>query len=129
MHLVTPTITDLSDWREKIDYWFSIKVGGLTCRLLQIYGYSILTPILLNLFFNIFVFLNDLQDQKANIFEMVPLFLLFYPQYKTIKYLCQYIFVHRNEEILNEEKEKNNREVGSLEPFLESSLQVRSPFL
>ena len=58
-------------------------------------------------------------------FEIIPLLLLFHPQYKTIKFLCQYLFIHHDENLLKEEKEENDRKVSSLEPFLESCLQVR----
>ena len=67
---------------------------------------------------------NDFRNQKANIFEIIPLVLLFYPQYKTIKFLVQYL-IHRDETVLNREKEENDRNVAPLEPFLESALQVR----
>ena len=124
LHAAT-SITDLAKWREKIDYILGVKVGGVTCRLLQIYGTCILIPILLNLIFNIVLYINDFQHKKANIFETIPLVLLVYPQYKTIKFLSQYLFVHRDENVLNQEKEENDRTVAPLEPFLESCLQVR----
>ena len=118
------SISDLSEWKKRADNFHGRKVGGVICYVLQIYGWSILIPILLNLGFHIVLFSNDFHDKEANIFEIIPLMLLVYPQYKTIKFLCEYLFVHRNEEVLNYEKEKNNREVASLEPFLESCLQV-----
>ena len=110
---------------KKIDYFDGVKVGGVTCRLVQIYGSCILIPILLNLIFSIVLFINDFRDKKANIFEIIPLVCLVYPQYKTLKVLSQYIFVHRDENVLNQEKEENDRTVAPLEPFLESCLQVR----
>ena len=119
------SITDLAEWRNKIDHIASIKVGGVTCRLLQIYGTCILIPIILNLSFNIVLFINDFREKKANIFEVIPVILLVYPQYKTLKFLSQYIFIHRDENLLNREKEENDRTVAPLEPFLESCFQVR----
>ena len=119
------SITNFIDWKNRTDYFFGIKVGGKTCRLLQIYGMSILIPILLNLSFNILLFANDFRDKKANIIEIIPLMFLFYPQYKTIKFLAQYLF-HRDENILNKETEEHDRSVAPLEPFLESCLQVRN---
>ena len=126
LHSLT-SITGLKEWREKNDYIFGINVGvgGLICRLLQIYGACILFPILLNLIFNIVLFINDFRDQKANIFEIIPLLLLVYPQYKILKFLSQYIFNHRDEQILRQEIEESNRTVAPLEPFLESCFQVR----
>ena len=119
------SISNLSEWRSMTDYSLGIKIGGKACRLLQIYGTSILIPILLNFSFNVVLFVNDFREKKANIFEIVPLVLLFYPQYKTIKFLAQYL-IHRNEDILYEEKKENDRVVAPLEPFLESCLQVRT---
>ena len=126
LHLYTP-MHDLTTWRKKTEFSGGTKVGGATCELLQIYGISILIPILLNLSFSIVVFIKNYRKQTANLFEIIPLLLLFYPQYKTIKFLCQYIFIHRDENLLNEEKEENDRTVASLEPFLESCLQVSTP--
>ena len=125
LHLHT-SITDLDEWRDNTYYHFGIKVGGVTCRLLEIYGTCILIPILLNLSFNIVLFTNDFRDKKANIFEVIPLIFFVYPQYKTIKFLSQYIFIHRDENVLNQDKEDNDRTVAPLEPFLESCLQVRN---
>ena len=120
------SINELTKWRNETDYAQGIKVGGKTCRLLHIYGTTIFIPILLNLSFNLVLFVNDFRKQKANIFEIIPLVLLFYPQYKTIKFLVQYL-IHRDETVLNREKEENDRTVAPLEPFLESALQVRHP--
>ena len=122
-HYVT-SMTNLTEWRKNTDYIAGIRVGGATCRILQIYGTSIVIPILLNFIFNIVLFVSDLRENKAMILEVVPLFLLFYPQYKSIKFLAQYIFTHHDENILIEEKKENDKTVSSLEPYLESSLQV-----
>ena len=127
LHFLT-SITDLEEWRKKTDYYASEKVGGLTCHLLQIYGASISIPLLLNLFFNIIIFVHDFEKKGVNIFEIIPLILLIYPQYKTMKFLAKYLFIHRNEDLLNKDKEVHNRDVASLEPFLESCLQVKNTF-
>ena len=119
------SINELTKWSNDTDFAYGVKVGGKTCRLLQIYGISTLLPILLNLCFNIVLFVNDFQNQKANFFEIIPLVLLFYPQYKTIKFLARYL-IHGDENQLNKDKEENDRAVASLEPFLESCLQVRN---
>ena len=120
----TTSITNLMKWRTTTDYSVGIKIGGKTCGLLQIYGISMLIPILLNFSFNVVLFVNDLRKKRANIFEIVPLLLLFYPQYKTIKFLAQYL-KNRDENILKKEIESHDRTVSQLEPWLESSLQVR----
>ena len=84
-----------------------------------------MVPCLLNLAFNTVLFANDLKNQKANIFEVIPLIFLFYPQYKTLKFLAQYLFIHDDENLLTQDKEENDRTVAPLEPFLESCFQVR----
>ena len=71
------------------------------------------------------MFSNDLREEKASNFEIIPVILLVYPQYKTIKFIVQYLFIHQNETQLNLDKTENDRTVAPLEPFLESSLQVR----
>ena len=119
------SITNLTEWRKKTEYYTGRKVGGFTCYLLQIYGWSILIPIILNSSFSIVMFINDFRDQKATIFEIIAIFFAFYPQYKNIKFLAQYLFIHRNENILKEDKEVNDRTVANREPFLESCFQVR----
>ena len=48
-----------------------------------------------------------------------------YPQWKSIKILLAY-FEHQNEEELQKDKEKFDRNLGTLEPFLESAVQVSS---
>ena len=123
LHYYT-SITDLTEWRKKTDYFGGVKIGGVTCGLLQIYGKCILIPIILNFFFNVMLFINDFGEGKAYVFESLPLILLFYPQYKTIKFLSQYLFIHRDEQLLNKEKEENDKTVAPLEPFLESCFQV-----
>ena len=125
LHMDTP-ITDLNEWRKRTEYTQGIKVGGVTCRLLRIFGNSILIPIFLNLTFNMVMFVNDFRDQKANIFEVIPLVLLFYPQYKTMKFLTRFLFIHRDENLLKQERKENDCTVATLEPFLESCLQVRN---
>ena len=123
LHYYT-SITNLTEWRKKTDYFGGVKIGGATCGLLQIYGKCILIPIILNFFFNVILFFNDYKEEKANLFESLPLILLFYPQYKTVKFLSQYLFIHRDENLLNKGKEENDKTVAPLEPFLESCFQV-----
>ena len=124
LHAYT-SMWDLAKWRKTTDYMNGVKVGGVTCHLLKIYGSSIIIPILLNLFFNVVWYVKDVREKKANLVEVIPLVLLFYPQYKTLKYLAQYLFVHRDENRLNKDKEDNDRSIAHLEPFVESSIQVR----
>ena len=124
LHLQT-NILNLQEWKNTTDFQRGVKIGGKSCSLLRIYGATIIIPILLNFLFNVVLFKNDLRVGKANKWEVIPLVLLCYPQYKTVKFLGMFFFSHRDEEILNRDKEENDRVVAPLEPFLESSLQVR----
>ena len=118
------SITNLKKWRKASEYFVGMKVGGQTCHILQIYGISILFPIILNSCFNLLCFVNDFRDQKTSLFAIIPAIFAFYSQYKYIKNLAQYLFIHRNENILKENKEENDRIVANREAFLESCFQV-----
>ena len=117
-------IYNLELWKNTTTFRGGIKYGGPICSSLSTYGWFLLVPILLNALFNLFVFKNDLGTGKANKFEIIPILLLCYPQYKTFKFLWMYIFCHRDEAVLNRDKEEHDRDVAPLEPFLESCLQV-----
>ena len=115
---------DLKKWSNATEYVNGQKVGGKTCQLLYIYAISILLPILLNLVFTINIYKDDLENGRAQNFEVIPLLLLCYPQYKTLKFLANYAFHHRDETRLDRDKEEYDRTVAPLEPFLESAIQV-----
>ena len=93
----------------------------------QIYGYIVLLPILLNFIFNIVTFVEDLKNDKAKLFEVV--FLFIYAQYRCMKFLAKYIFVHRDEQTLNADTEEHNRDVAHMEAYMESGFQVFKVFL
>ena len=118
-------IFDLSHWKTQINFSGGLKVGGRTCRLLRGYGRTIIFPILLNLIFSFMVFRRDLTNGNARKYEIIPLIFLFYPQWKCLKYLANYAIAHKDEHRLKQDIVEFNREVASIEPFLESSLQVR----
>ena len=118
------SMTDLQKWRKTTEYFRGMKVGGVTCHILQIYGISILFPIILNWSFTFVLFVNDFRDQKASIFEILPVIFVFYTQYKYIKNLARYLLIHRNENILKREREENDRTLANREAFLESCFQV-----
>ena len=118
------SITNLTEWRKKTEYYAGRKVGGFTCHLLQIYGWSILIPFILNLSFSIVLFINDFQDGKANIFEIIMIVFAFYSQYKTLKFLMRYLLIHKDENILRQDKDAHDKTVANREPFLESCFQV-----
>ena len=117
-------IYNLELWKNTTAFRGGIKYGGPICSSLRTYGWFLLVPILLNALFNLVVFKDDLGTGKANKFEIILILLLCYPQYKTFKFLWMYIFCHRDEAVLNRDKEENDRDVAPLEPFLESCLQV-----
>ena len=126
LHSRSTKITDLSGWRANNDYVFGISVGGATCKMLQIYGLAMLFPILLNLGFNMNVFTEDVKHKNANFIELIPVIMLMYPQYKTLKILLRYALFHRDENQLKYDKEEIERRISPLEPFLESCMQVSS---
>ena len=119
------SITNLTEWRKKTEYLAGRKVGGFTCHLLQIYGWSILIPFILNLSFNIVLFIDDFQDGKAKQFEIIMIIFAFYTQYKTLKFLMHYLFIHHDEDVLRQDKDAHDKNVANREPFLESCFQVR----
>ena len=116
-------ISSVNEWKQQTFFDFGVKLGGEVCQLLRIYGLASLVPIFLNIIFNMFVFLEDLKLGQSTKIEVVFVLLALYPQIKCLKFLFQYL-IHKDEEKLNEDKEKHDVCLGSLEPFLESSLQV-----
>ena len=118
-------IHDLKSWKSETDFMHGkLKVGGKTCKLLRMNGWTLLIPILINSFFNIVIFFNDVKNEKATAYEVIPLLFLFYPQWKTLKILWNYVFKHRNQAKLDMDINEVDRDVGSLEPFLEAPFQV-----
>ena len=116
-------ISSIDDWTHETMYDDGRKFGGETCHYLSQYGIAVLVPIILNLIFNILVFIEDIRLKKALYIEFVFVIGLFYPQWKTIRFLCSYLY-RKDENKFNEEKDKFDVEIGSLEPFLESAFQV-----
>ena len=121
-------ISNLDDWKTQTFYHSGRKFGGQTCNLLWNYGLSILAPIFLNTIFNILIFVEDTRLGKASYVEFIFVVVQFYPQWRTICFLREYIR-HRDENKLNEAKDKFDVEVGALEPFLESAFQVSHQLL
>ena len=91
------------------------------CNLLQIYGFLILMPIITLLFFTTVQFFYD---DKATKYEALFLPFLVYPQWKIIKYLANYAIYHKDEKQLEADKKEAERNVTSLEPFVEAAIQV-----
>ena len=120
-------ISDFDHWKKETFYNGGRKFGGNTCQLLMQYGLAILVPIVLNTIFNIIIFCEDIRLKKASYYEMIFVMILFYPQWKTIRFLTGYL-IQRNEDKFIEEKDKFDVEIGALEPFLESAFQVSHLF-
>ena len=81
-------------------------------------------PILMNFAANVVVFYNDVNSNQAKWMEFIPLLLLVYPQWRVLKLLGSYLFVHGDETKLEQDKVAYERDVGTLEPYLEASIQV-----
>ena len=118
-------IFDLSRWISQLGYVDGLKVGGRTCRLLRGYGRTIIFPILLNLIFSFIIFRRDVKQDNARKYEAIPAIFLFYPQWKSLKYLINYAFKHKDENKLKNDIKEFDRDVACIEPFMESSFQVR----
>ena len=116
-------ISSLDEWKYKTFYDQGTKVGGKTCQLLWIYGIAMLVPVFLSMIFYSFVFFEDLNNGQASMMEIVFLPLLWYPQWKTFRIMGTFIY-DKNRENFDEANAKFDSEVGTLEPFLESAIQV-----
>ena len=103
---------------------YNRRIGGKFCRLLIIYGWSLLIPILLNLAFHISIFYRDLKHKKVSRSEFIAVLILCYPQWRCVKLLANY-FYHKDENTLQNEKQTYQREVETVEAFVESGIQVK----
>ena len=126
LHLYSSIIVDLNTWKTNTEYVSGYgKVGGKLCQLFIYYGWTISIPILINLAFSLKLFSDDYKKNNASLSELITVVFLFYPQWKTLRYLANYLFYHRDEEKLEKDRNDFDRDVSTVEPFLESSLQVR----
>ena len=117
-------IRDLNGWKTSSNYTYGGRVGGKNCKMLQIYGWAMAFPLVLSVLFNIIGFYNDLKNGDATKYDTIPLIFLFYPQWRSLKVLGSFFFYHHDEVQLNSDMTKFDKQLGSLEPFLESSFQV-----
>ena len=60
----------------------------------------------------------------ATNYDILSIIVLFYPQWKSLKILARFIIDHRDEEQLNKDMSRFDKQIGSLEPFVESAFQV-----
>ena len=124
LHESMSGIRDLNEWKTNSNFMFAIRVGGKNCKMLELYGWAMAIPLILSLLFNIFGFYNDMKNGDATKYDILPLIFLFYPQWRSLKILGKFIFYHRDEGQLNSDMNKFDKQLGSLEPFLESAIQV-----
>ena len=120
----TLNISNFDQWKHNTFYSHGKKVGGETCFLLWNYGIACLIPPALNLIFHIFIFVEDLKSGSAWKFEFLFVILLFYPQWKTIRFLTEYC-LNKDETQLKDAQSSFSEQFGHVEPFLESGFQVR----
>ena len=116
-------ISNLDQWKHNTFYHNGKKLGGETCYLLWDYGVANVVPTALNLMFHMFIFAEDFKSGATKLFEIVFVILLFYPQWRTIRFLAEYFF-HKDETQLKDDKDKYSTTFGHVEPFLESAFQV-----
>ena len=120
----TLNISNLDQWKYNTGFSYGKKLGGETCFLLWIYGVACLIPTALNAMFHMFIFVEDLKSGSASKFEFLFVILLFYPQWKTIRFLTEYC-LNKDETDLKDAQCSFNEQFGHVEPFLESAFQVR----
>ena len=127
VHLLTSkmyhNISSVNEWKEQTFFSEGLKLGGQLCSLIVSLGLASLVPIVTNIVFNIFVFIENLKSGDAKEVELIFVLLACYPQTKCLKFLFQYL-MHQDEKKLDIDKNKFDSGIGSLEPFLESAFQV-----
>ena len=117
-------IDDIQTWKSTtmIDM-YGRRVGGKICSYLPRYAYWIIVLVLLNFFFHLKMFLSDFTPEKLNPMEMIFVLLCVYPQWQLIKILASY-FKHKDEDKLNCQIVAYDRDVATVEAFLEATIQV-----
>ena len=124
----TLNISNFDEWKHNTFFSLGKKLGGETCFVLWNYGVACLIPTALNLIYHMFIFVEDLKSGRSSKFECLIVIILFYPQWKTIRFLTKYCF-DKDEKQLNDAKCSFNEQFGHVEPFLESAFQVRQYFI
>ena len=119
----TLNISSLTDWKEQTFYSYAKTFGGKVCTYLWSLGLASLVPILINIFYNILVYLEDVASGDATKWESIFLPFAFYPQAKCLKILFQYL-IHKDGKRFQRETLSYDKRIGFLEPFLESAFQV-----
>ena len=122
--MYSKNIYDLRTWKVNNDYIKGVKIGGMECRIRKVFGSLISIPLFFHLICCVVVFISDVKSDKANMLEGCFLFIQFYTQWKVIKFSVQFLLGHTNEETFNRENAAFERDVGTLEAFVEATWQV-----
>ena len=116
-------ISSVDDWRKATFFEYGRKLGGKTCQLLRIYGIAYIVPIVVTLTFNLLVYLEEIKNGTTFKIEVVFVILQFYPQWKTIRFLLEYLYYQNEVQFANSRK-NFDATLGGLEPYLEAAFQV-----
>ena len=115
----------IENWKSLMEYdKYNRRIGGKICDLLTFYGKALIVPVILNMMFHINAFCFELRNGNASLFEFVFVLFLIYPQYRCSKIIFNYFF-HKDESKLLSEKATYERNIESIESYVESGLQVR----
>ena len=115
------TIYDWTSWYGQSVYQEGNLVGGKVCHINLMLAYCVLVPILLNWLFVLKVWSTDLRNHQVSRGTFVFGVTATYPIFLVVKYLCAW----RNKEQMKQLKERFERDVATVEGYLESILQVR----
>ena len=111
-------------WTLYNDYIEGVKMGGKNCFIMYLLGWLISIPMSFHLIYSLVVYITDVYNQRVYKAEGVFLLINFYFQWKVLRYILNYIVLHRNETILNQEKAAFERDAASLEAYTEAGFQV-----
>ena len=120
LSLSSETIYDWTSWSHQIEYMYGRLVGGKACSTNLTFGYCLLAPILLNWLFVLKVWSSDFKNKRTPSSTFIFAVTTTYPIWLVVRYLYHW----RNEEQMKQQKERFEREVATLEGYLESILQV-----
>lgn len=128
---VSKDISEFSQWRKTTTYSHGQRHGGQVCQQLKAYGYFAVMPMLVHFGFILNLFIVEKRKEVWKSYydycilclEVVLVILQWYGPYLVIQYLVRYL-KHQDEAVLNADKQKYERDIGVLEPFVEAVFQV-----